>query len=364
MITKKKPAKAASQPKAKKSKSREWLDSILFAVIAATLIRWLFLEAYVIPTGSMERSLLVGDYLFVSKMHYGARTSKTPLQLPLTHQTIWGTDIPSYLDWIQLPMYRLPGFQDVERNDIVVFNDPKELQHPVDLRINVVKRAVGLPGDEIEIRDQQVYANGEALTNPEGLQFSYLLKVDKIPHERFFLKYQLYDAKQHAEGIIVNLTKEMAAEIESLPFIREVVLQKHSPGYQEPGILPESDEFAWNSDHFGPLTVPAYGMTIPLTAENIAKYYPYIKNHEGLEKVDLKEGQVYVAGQPINEYTFSQNYYFMMGDNRHASYDSRFWGFVPEDHIVGKPLFLWMSVDHHQDLLDKIRWSRIFNLIE
>ena len=364
MITKTKSAKEPKKSKTKKSQSREWIDAIVFAVIAATIIRWLFLEAYVIPTGSMERTLLVGDYLFVSKMHYGARTSKTPLQLPLTHQKIWGTNIPSYLDWIQLPMYRLPGFKEVERGDVVVFNDPKELQHPIDLRINVVKRAVGLPGDEIEIRDQQVYANGQPLDNPEGVQHSYLLRVDQIPNERFFLKYQLYEIKQHPEGLIVSLTQEKAAEIEGLPFIKDVELLKRDAGLKEPGILPEAAEFAWNADNFGPLTIPAEGMTIPLTKENIQKYYHTIKYHEGLEEVALKEGQVFIDGQAVSDYTFSQDYYFMMGDNRHESYDSRFWGFVPENHIVGKALFIWMSVDHNQGLLDKIRWNRLFNLIE
>jgi signal peptidase I len=364
MITKTKPAQVAKRPQAKKSKSREWLNAIVFAVIMASLIRWLFLEAYVIPTGSMERSLLVGDYLFVSKVHYGARTSKTPLQVPLTHQKIWGTDIPSYLDWIQLPMFRLPGFQDVERGDIMVFNDPKELQHPTDLRIHVVKRVVGLPGDELEIRDQQVYTNGQALSNPEDMQHSYLIQVDNIPNDRFFLKYGLYDVKQHPDGLLVNLTNEMAAEIESLPFIRNVELLKRDAGFKESGVLPEAAEFAWNADHLGPLLIPANGMTIPLTAENIAKYFYTIKNYEGLEAVELKEGKVYVEGQAVSEYTFKQDYYFMMGDNRHGSYDSRFWGFVPQDHIVGKALFIWMSVDHHQSFLNKIRWNRLFNLIE
>lgn len=363
MITKTKPREGTEKPKAKKRKAREWADAILFAVIAATLIRWLFLEAYTIPSGSMERSLLVGDFLFVSKIHYGARTPKTPLQLPLSHQKVWGTDIPSYLDWVKLPQYRIPGFQRVERNDVVVFNDPKELEHPIDLRTNVVKRAVGLPGDVLEIRNQQVYANEQPLTNPEDLQHSYLIKADVVPNERFFLKYQLYDATQHQEGLIVNLTKEMASELERVPFIRDVEPQKRRNGFKEPGVLPEAAEFSWNLDNFGPLTIPASGMTIPLTEGNIAKYYRTIKYYEGLEKVEVKKGHVYVDGQPISEYTFRQNYYFMMGDNRHGSYDSRSWGFVPENHIVGKALFLWMSVDYNQDFFNKIRWSRLFNRI-
>ena len=353
------------EDKPKKSKSREWADAILFAVIAATLIRWLFLEAYTIPTGSMERSLLVGDFLFVSKMHYGARTPKTPLQVPLTHQKIWGTDIPSYLDWIDLPQYRLPGLQDVERNDVVVFNVPIELEHPVDLRTNYIKRAVAIPGDIIEIRDQQVYVNGEAQSYPEGLQFSYLIRTKDIPNDRFFLRYELYDANTSPEGIVANLTEEMAEEIAALPFVTSVEPLLREKGFKEPGVMPVSaEDLAWNIDNFGPLTIPAEGMTIPLTPENIAKYYNTIKYYEGHEEVALVEGQVVIEGTPIEEYTFQQDYYFMMGDNRHDSYDSRFWGFVPEDHIVGKALFIWMSVDHFKGLVDKIRWERIFNGID
>ena len=364
MTTKTKPVKVSKKPKANKSKSREWVDAIVFAVVAATLIRWLFLEAYVIPTGSMERTLLVGDYLFVSKMHYGARTPQTPLQVPLTHQKIWGTEIPSYLEWLQLPMYRLPGFQEVERGDVVVFNVPEELQYPVDLRTNYIKRAVGVPGDVLEIRDHQVFTNGKSASNPADMQYSYLIRADNIPNERFFLKYQIYDAKQHPEGLVVNLSEEMAAEIKTLPFIKDVELLKREAGVKEPGVLPEAAEFAWNVDNFGPLIVPAEGMTIPLSEENIAKYYHTIKYHEGHEEVQLKGGQVFIGGQEVNDYTFKQDYYFMMGDNRHDSYDSRFWGFVPEDHIVGKALFIWMSVDHNQSFLHKIRWNRLFNLIE
>lgn len=355
---------ANNKSKGTKSKSREWTDAIVFAVIAATLIRWLLLEAYVIPTGSMERSLLVGDYLFVSKMHYGARTPKTPLQVPLTHQKIWGTEIPSYLEWIQLPLYRLPGFQEVERGDVVVFNVPLELNHPVDLRTNYIKRAVGVPGDVLEIRDQQIYVNGQTFTNPVALQFNYLIKADNFPKESFFLDYQLYDARQHPEGFVVSLTKEMAAELKELPFIQEVELLKRDPGHKEPGVMPEAAEFAWNIDNFGSLIIPAEGMTIPLTQENIAKYYPAIKNFDGPEETELHDGKVWIKGEPVSEYTFNQDYYFMMGDNRHDSYDSRFWGFVPENHVVGKALFVWMSVDHNQPFPEKIRWNRIFSLIE
>ncbi|MGB5977338.1 MAG: signal peptidase I, partial [Cyclobacteriaceae bacterium] len=183
ILTKKRTAGEVNTTKKKKSQSREWADAILFAVIAATIIRWLFLEAFTIPTPSMENSLLVGDFLFVSKIHYGPRTPKTPLQVPLTHQTIWFTDIPSYVDWIDLPQYRLPGFSEITRNDVIVFNYPKEMEHPVDLKTNYIKRAIGMPGDVISIKDGQVYIDGKAQENPPGMQFMYQIvpKSGRIP---------------------------------------------------------------------------------------------------------------------------------------------------------------------------------------
>jgi len=172
--------------KKKKGPVREWVDAITFAVVAATLIRWAFMEAFTIPTSSMENSLLVGDFLFVSKINYGPRTPKTPLQIPLTHQKIWGTEIPSYLEWIQLPQYRLPGFDDVERNDVVVFNYPKE-DHPVDLKTHYIKRCVAIPGDELEIRNNQVYINGELGENPERMQFRYYLFTKQAINQRVLI---------------------------------------------------------------------------------------------------------------------------------------------------------------------------------
>lgn len=382
MLTKKR----ESKPKAPKSKSREWLDAIVFAVIAATIIRWLFLEAYTIPTGSMERSLRVGDFLFVSKVHYGARTPKTPLQVPLTHQTIWGTEIPSYLDWIELPQFRLPGLSDVERNDVVVFNVPLEYaQHPVDLRTNYIKRCVAVAGDTLEIRQRQVYINGQASENPEAMQYSYLMQTSVVPNERFIMRYELYDLRSvplsqeivdsynlkdidlSKGAYVANLTAGLAKEIAQLPFVDNVQVLEMPPNEKDMQIFPKGDKnLPWNLDNFGPLVIPAEGMTIELTDENISKYYTTIKHFDGNDEdaVQLKDGKVYIDGQQVDSYTFNQNYYFMMGDNRHDSLDSRYWGFVPEDHILGKALFIWMSIDYSAGFGDKIRWNRIFNTIE
>ena len=363
MTTKTKEAPTEKAPRKPKSKSREWLDAIAFAVIAATLIRWLFLEAYTIPTGSMERSLLVGDFLFVSKMHYGARTPKTPLQIPLTHQKIWGTNLDSYVDWIQLPQFRLPGFSDVERGDVVVFNYPGELQHPLDLRSNYIKRAVAIAGDTLSIRDQQVFINGTARENPAQMQHKYILQLNSQPNERFIRKYKLYDMQFYGKGMLASLTQATADEISKLPFVESVEKVTFPEGEKGQEVMPVGyDKFAWNIDNFGPLVVPAEGMTIPLTEENIAKYYRTIKYYEGYddEQVQLVDGKVTIEGEPIDSYTFKQDYYFMMGDNRHDSLDSRYWGFVPHDHIVGKALFIWMSLDQYETFLSKIRWERLF----
>jgi signal peptidase I len=365
------------ESKKKKSPAREWFDSILFAVIAATLIRWLFFEAFTIPTPSMENSLLVGDFLFVSKLHYGTRTPKTPLQVPLTHQTIWGTNIPSYTDAIQLPQYRLPGFSEVKRGDVVVFNYPPELQHPVDLKTNYIKRCVGLPGDKVEVRDLQVYANGQAMENPVRMENEYFVATTTtVNEEKVFKDNGVSEFNAYTEsyndtipgndqmGYLVFTTVEIAAKLKTYDFVKSITLVKSSKDISEPMLYPNSPLFKWNRDNYGPITVPKKGVTVQLTPENIATYGPVIKNYEENEDVVIDEKSVKVGGKVITSYTFKQDYYFMMGDNRHNSADSRYWGFVPKDHIVGKAVFVWMSIDPNPtSFFNKIRWNRLFRVI-
>ncbi len=348
-----------------KTKLREWADAIVFAVIAATIIRWIFLEAFTIPTPSMERSLLVGDFLFVSKIHYGPRTPKTPLQLPLTHQKIWGTDIPSYLDWIQLPQFRLPGFTHVKRNDVVVFNYPPEFKYPIDLKTNYIKRCIGVPGDVIEVRDTQVYINGEVGENPQQMQFRYFIYTKERINERVFKQHEISDYTRdlRGNGYFVFTSPTYASQLESLPFIDQVKILERNEDDVEPRIFPDSRVFPWNVDYYGPVTIPGKGMTIELTRENIATYRSVITNYEGHNDVKIEDGKLFIDSKQLTEYTFIQNYYFMMGDNRHNSEDSRFWGFVPENHIVGKAFFIWLSLDPNESFLGKVRWSRFFNLI-
>ncbi|TPE46069.1 signal peptidase I [Pontibacter mangrovi] len=353
------------EPKKKKGFFREWGDAILFAVIAASLIRWATFEAYTIPTPSMEKSLLVGDFLFVSKLHYGPRTPMTPLQVPLTHQTIWGTNIPSYSDAIQLKSYRLPGFSEVKRNDVVVFNYPPEDQHPADLRTNYIKRAIGLPGDSLQIKDLQVYINGEAIKNPEQMQFKYILVPTMQLSNKFFedRDIRMSEVQMFDNGYLVDITPEMAEEIKKLDFIKDVILYKH-PDEAEAGIFPNvPSKYPWNRDNFGPIYIPEKGATVAITPESLPFYERVILEYEHNENAEVRDGKLYLDGKEVKEYTFKQNYYFMMGDNRHNSADSRYWGYVPEDHVVGKAVMIWMSTNPEGKMFDKIRWSRIFNII-
>lgn len=376
--------------KPKKSPLREWLDSLLFAVVVATLIRFLTVEAFAIPTPSMENSLMVGDFLFVSKLHYGIRTPKTPLQVPLTHQKIWGTNIPSYSTAIQLPSYRLPGFTHVKNGDVVVFNyppyKPGEPAYPTDLRTNLIKRCIGIPGDVLEIRQEQVYINGNPYPTPARAQTMYFLKTTEVLDDRFFRKYGIVNDFKSEEGPFinwqpleayndstktaslvgyrVNMTEEIKGKLSTLDFIKAVEPMTDPAGQAVTGIYGGS-AYAWNPDNFSPLTVPKKGATIPINRQTIAVYGPIIQRHEGHNQVDINPESIRVNGQLVTTYTFKQNYYFMMGDNRHNSEDSRYWGFVPEDHIVGKAVFVWMSIDPvPADIWHKIRWNRLFRLIE
>ena len=287
--------KKDKENKKKKSKTREWIDSIIFAVVAATLIRWLIMSAYTIPTPSMEGTQMVGDFLFVSKLHYGARTPKTLLHMPLTDNKIWGTNIPSYLDWLQLPIRRIPGFSDVKNNDVVVFNWPADTTgSPVDMKVNYIKRCVGVPGDKLEIKNTQVYINGKKAVNPENLQFAYQLvssinvsqkvldKLDIYPGNSYYMTptndnkfiYQINTTPKNIKLLKQQLGQaalsmkqlarqkdELAGEIYPNSYWRDQNLRKGGKyNYQQT---------PWNQDYFGPLTLPKEGMKIKMTKENM-----------------------------------------------------------------------------------------------
>lgn len=347
-------------PPKKRSRVREWLNAIVFAVIVASLIRWLLLEAFTIPSSSMEKTLLTGDFILVSKLHYGARTPKTPLKIPLTHQTIGRTGVPSYLSWPQLPQYRLPGFSRVKRGDKVVFNYPMELDKPVDIRLYYIKRCVALPGDELQITDSQVYVNNDPLPQYPGLQYLYYLKTTaRLPH-RFFSQYAIREYSPERGGYTIHTTPAIADQLARIQLIEEVKPVVGPTGMVDTRIYPGSPAIPWNADQFGPLMVPAKGTTIPINEQTLAKYERVITYHEGHRDVKIDNNQLWIDGQQLATYTFQQNYYFMMGDNRHNSEDSRFWSFVPQDHIVGKAVFVLFSLDPQRRGLKKIRWRRLF----
>lgn len=378
--------------KGKKTPVREWFDSVLFAVVAATLIRWLVFSAFVIPTPSMENTLLVGDYLFVSRLHYGTTTPITPLQVPLTHQTIWGTSIPSYLDWIQLPQYRLPGLTHVKRGDVVVFNLPVEHPdayekysnilpdlhpHPVDLRSNYIKRCVAISGDKLEVRGGQVYVNGSPQVNPVRMQQEYFVSTTTpVNEQNVFQKNGITDFSQFTEtfndsilandefGYIVKTTAALVEKLRTFDFVKRVEPILSAKGQKEPYLFGTTDAMYWNKDNYGPIIVPKKGLSVTLTESNVAFYGEVIKHYDGNEGITVEQGKIFQNKKPLQNYMFKQNYYFMMGDNRHNSADSRYWGFVPEDHIVGKAVFVWMSLDPNPvSFIDKIRWGRIFRVI-
>ncbi|PIQ46975.1 MAG: S26 family signal peptidase [Cytophagales bacterium CG12_big_fil_rev_8_21_14_0_65_40_12] len=385
-------------PKQKKGFFRELFNDILFALIAVTIIRGLFIEAYAIPTGSMENSMLIGDHLFVSKLHYGARTAKTPIKFPLAHQDFWGTGIPSYWDGIQLPQYRLPGFRDVRRGEPVVFNYPPDLDFPTDIKTFYVKRCVAIPGDTLEVRNQQVYVNGVASENPPNMQTSFFIETDNGVHPRYMRELGITDYTDENPndtyattalpnysyngkiGFYANTTQAQADKLAQYSFVKSVerVVYQKGEGYDA---FPEAQRylgaqhtaynpvtaFDWTIDFFGPLAMPVKGQTIPLTQENIDLYRTPIVHYEGNDNVVINGTDVTIDGEKVTEYTFKQGYYYMMGDNRHNSEDSRSWGFVPEDHIVGKPLFIFWSIDKTDPdagLFSSIRWNRILDLIK
>lgn len=349
----------------RKSKTREWIDAIVFAVIAATLIRTFLIEAFTIPTPSMEKSLLVGDFLFVSKVNYGARTPMTPLAFPFAHQEMPIIGGKAYSEWIKLPYYRLPGFSKIKNDDIVVFNYPMEDDRPIDKQTHYIKRCIGIPGDTLSIKNQVVFINGKAAAMPEDGMFIYEIMTDGSPLNAMTLSKM--GINEGGPGFMPGqyryfLTDDMAEKIKSFANVKSVTRISQPEGLYEDFIFPHDPKLHWNLDNYGPVYIPKKGSTVKLDSMNIAIYRRAITKYENNE---LKEenGKFFINGMETDEYTFKQDYFWMMGDNRHNSADSRFWGFVPEDHIVGKAVFIWMSWNKNGNFFDKIRWKRLFNLV-
>ena len=362
--------KREKKPKKKKSEVRSWIDAIGFAVIAATLLRTFLIEAYTIPTSSMEKSMLIGDFLFVSKVAYGPRVPMTPIAFPLVHHTMPIGNGKSYTEAVQLPYHRMKGLGEIKRNDCVVFNWPAEtLGRPVDKKENYVKRCVGVPGDKIELIDAQLMVNDAPQEEPEGMKKQWHYNVStKGTGLNPNILYEKYDITEGGYGRNKNeynltLTNESRDAIQNFTNVTSVKRQYEKGGIYADYIFPHDKNFKWNVDNFGPITVPAAGETVSITTENLSIYKDIIERYEN-NKLEVVAGEIYINDKVATTYTFAMDYFWMMGDNRHNSADSRFWGFVPENHIVGKALFVWMSWDKNAKGLNKIRWNRLFSSVK
>ncbi|MFD0798573.1 signal peptidase I [Maribacter chungangensis] len=428
----------------------EWVSSIVFAVVAATLVHTYFIQPYVIPTGSLERTLRVGDFLFVSKFHYGARTPMTTVAAPMVHDTLPILGTPSYLaevdknkyktSWknkLQLPYSRLPGFTKVDRNDIVVFSWPADtvryffkkeegIRKPIDKKSNYVKRCVGIPGDSLEVRNGYVFVNGKQLELPGSAkpQFDYLIYSSKGVSSRLLNKIGVTDFtrkylsnplnQQQAQAVnqyligynqgengqlelytkgtgipaatikkmglslrevtererLAPLTAAMVAALKNDASIDSVVQQVNPKGRRGVNLFPQSPDYPWNYSQLGPIYIPKRGATVPLDLKTLPLYKKIIREYEQ-NKLSVSGNQISINDKIVTSYTFKQDYYWMMGDNRDHSEDSRAWGYVPEDHIVGTPIFIWMSFDNFVDangnsnspLKWRPRWDRIFTTV-
>ena len=419
------------QPTVPKTKFGQFIGSTVYAVVIATVVHAYFMQPYIIPTGSLEKSLLVGDFLLVSKFHYGARTPQTVVSFPMVHDTIPLLKTRSYLKKPQLPYMRLPGLQQIKRNDIVVFSWPADtvrqffkkeagVVKPVDKKSNYVKRCVAIPGDTLIIEDGIIYINGKESIMPDrakpifghkaynakGISARKLINAGYDDLTRKFLITNIsqpildalrphllmianpdpsnYQVLTGSKGLPLNivqqyriqakelletqkslfLTLKEAEELPNVVTLDSLKRNINSKRTYNDSYFPNNVRYNWNEDQFGPLVMPKKGATVQLNSKNVALYKKIISDYE-LNNLELSGDDIKINGFTADTYTFKQDYYWMMGDNRHRSEDSRFWGFVPEDHIVGKPVFIWMSIDGFMDGLRnwKIRWERVFTTV-
>ena len=365
------------------TKTGDTVSSLLFAIIVATFVHTYFIQPFTIPTSSLEKSLLIGDFLFVSKINYGARVPMTTVAAPMVHDTLPLLKTKSYSNWPQLPYFRFPGFEKIKKNDIVVFNWPGDTvvkffdrsgvraNKPVDKKSNYVKRCVGTPGDSLSIKNGTVFINNKELVFPERAkpQFSYIVVYDKktsididgLMHDLKITKAdEPRPMNQNNDSLYFPaVTAESAAKLKQISGFTSVT--RYIEKKADLSVFPHSKP--WNIDNYGPLYIPEEGKTVSLDLVSLPLYKRIINEYEG-NKLEIKGNDIYINDKKVTSYTFKQNYYWMMGDNRHRSEDSRYWGFVPENHIVGKPIFIWMSWDSEgKGIMNKIRWERLFTTV-
>lgn len=366
----------------------EWTTSIVFAVIAATIVHTYFIRPYNIPTSSLEKTLLIGDFLFVSKMHYGAPTPNTPIAFPMVHDTLpipyTGVKFKSYVKDVQIPSFRLPGFEKIKRNDIVVFYWPTDtvrffrdksgikVWKPVDKKSNYVKRCVAVAGDSLQIINGDVYINGKLSEYPQRtrLQYHYLVEPDATYNglQNFVIKNDVTEYYVTNDGkIILNLTNDLAEKLRSNMRIKKVEKIIDSAKVYNKEIFPHNPQYQWSKDNFGPIYIPEKGKTVKLDEKSLPFYKRIIEEYEH-NTLKVEGDKIYINDQLSDSYTFKQNYYWMMGDNRDNSEDARFWGYVPFDHVVGKPTFIWFSVEQYnpnnpKGFFKRIRWERVFTTV-
>ena len=379
----------------------DWLDAIIFAVVVVTFINTFFFQAFKIPSSSMESSLYTGDHLFVSKLAYGPKLPQTPLTIPFTHNVIGSKE--SYSTLIQNDYRRLKGFGKVENGDYVVFGFPhgdtvltkapaddyymlsrtigrEEViraygplkTRPSDKKDHYVKRCVASAGDTLEIRNGQVYVNGTAQTVWPGVQNSYTVvtngqRINPVILDDLGINIRELGFSQSLPGYPgMPLTAEMLDKVRKLPSVVSVTqnIDVYPADYPDSWmtIFPFTPDYHWTRDNFGPLWIPSAGTTVELTLENLPLYERIITAYEG-NSLEVVDAEIFINGEKAQSYTFAQDYYFMMGDNRHNSLDSRYWGFVPEDHIVGKPALIWLSIDGNKSFPNNIRWRRFFKFV-
>ncbi|MBN8703555.1 MAG: signal peptidase I [Bacteroidetes bacterium] len=346
---------------------RQWLKATFFAFLVVLVLRTFLFEAYTIPTSSMEKTLQVGDFIFVNKLSYGARLPITPLSIPFSHQYIPLLGIRSYLTWIQSPYFRLPGINSIKRNDIIVFNYPMETGVPIDHRTHYIKRCIALPGDSIEINESKVFVNDSLLELPVNAELNYIIKTEKKGHfnpDSFAMMGITDGGRISGKGdYMFSLTDSALSRVARMNNIKEIKQYVDKRGVANDMVFPNDKKYSWNIDNWGPMKVPKAGDSTMLTLENLPLFYRIIVFYEKNE-LEIKYDSIYINGNVSSYYTFKKNYYFMLGDNRHSSADSRFWGFVPEDHIVGKAVYLFTSVDKSKSFFKKIRRERTFKSIE